>query len=68
MIYKVLINPKVNKYLYDSEGVLRWLGSLRFVATCNAGIKTKAKKFLSAVTEVADTVRWFPLLAKTGGD
>jgi len=27
-------------------------------------LKQKHKKFLSAVTEVADTVRWFPLLAK----
>jgi len=23
MIYKVLINPKVNTHIYDSEGVLR---------------------------------------------
>lgn len=28
--------------------------------------KQKQKKFLSAITEVADTVRWFPLLAKAG--
>lgn len=29
--------------------------------------KQKQKKFLRAVSEVADTVRWFPLLAKAGG-
>lgn len=45
MIYKVLIYPKVNKYIYDPQGVLRCLGSLRFIGACNAGIKTKEKKF-----------------------
>lgn len=65
----MLIYPKVNKCIYDPQGALRWLGSLRFMDACNAGIKTKAKEVLRhGVTEAADTVRWFPLLAKAGRD